>query len=301
MHPVADPQSLPEHPAWRAGNVLDVRPADDYLRGHVAPAVSLPLPGAADALPAPDLLEKYLPSILLPPHGEPLLVVAATVAVAESLCAWLRARGRGDVTPCLLDAAGLASLPAEALATGPCRRHLWRPPSFLAGHVQRLPPPVAGPVLELGSGSCRAAVWLAERGWRVTAVDRDARALELGRCLAADLGVRITTLQRDLRDPGQVPPGPWAAVLAFRFLRRELLRALPQLLQPHGVVVVRTFRADAGAGGVGPRRPHHRLASGELLRLFPPELYDVLVHEQDHDPDGLPMAGIVARWRPARF
>jgi len=300
VHPVADPQFLPEQRAWRAGNVLDLRPAADYVRGHAVPAVSLPLPGAADERPGPGVLERHLPSVLLPPRGEPLLVVAGSLAVAESVCAWLGTRGRGDVTPCVLDAAGLARLPAGALARGPCRRRLWRPPSFLVANVHRLPPPAAGPVLELGAGSCRAAVWLAEQGWRVTAVDRDARTLELGRRLAVDLGVHLATLQRDLRDPARVPPGPWAAVLAIRFLPREVLRALPELLQPHGVAVVHTFRAGTGAGGGdrGPRRTRHRLAPGELLRLFPPEQYDVLVHQEDHDPDGLPVAGIVARRRP---
>jgi tellurite methyltransferase len=232
VQPVADPRLLPEHRAWRAGNVLDVRPEADYIRGHAAPAVSL-------------------------------------------------------------------LLPAGILAQGSSRRHLWRPPPFLVGNVHRLPPPAAGPVLELGAGSCRASVWLAEQGWRVTAVDRDALTLELGRRLADDSGVNLITLQRDLRDPARVPPGPWAVVLAIRFLPRAVLRALPDLLQPHGVAVVRTFRASAGLGADrGPRRPRHRLAPGELLRLFPAEQYDVLVHEQDHDPDGLPMAGVVARRRP---
>ena len=57
--------------------------------------------------------------------------------------------------------------------------------------------------------------------------------------------------------------------------------------------MVRTFR-DA-PGYEGHPRPRHRLARGELLQYFATGVFEILAHEEGHDPDGRPAAGIVAR------
>lgn len=293
-----------EQPAWTLGNVLDVRSAGEFARGHLAPAVSLPLPeavspplpGAARTPLAEAVLEQHLPSIFLPSRHESLLVVAATVAVAGAVCEYLRQRGRLDVQPCVVTPEQLAGLPRELVATGSNQRHLWRPPAFLAAHEDMLPPPEAGPVVDLGAGNGRAAVWLAGKGYRVTAVDRLPEALALGRRLAASQNVSCTFLQRDLRDPDQVPTGPWSLVLVFRYLERPLLQRMPSLLQSRGTVVVRTFRQVEG--DEGPPSTRHRLADRELLRLLSATDFEVLEYDEDHSADGRPEAGIVARlWR----
>ncbi len=48
-----------------------------------------------------------------------------------------------------------------------------------------------GRALDLGAGEGRNAVWLARRGWAVTAVDFSAVGIEKGRRLAADFGVSV--------------------------------------------------------------------------------------------------------------
>ncbi len=290
---------LTRHPAWRLGNVLDVRSVADFGAGHLVPAVSLPLPASLLVRGGKEgeaLLAQTLPSIFLPPKHEPLLVMAGEAAVAETVCDHLQERGRTAVDPVAVNAERLVAWPPELLQRGPCRRRLWRPPAYLADHAAHLPPPVAGPVLDLGAGNCRAAVWLAARGYRVTAVDRHAEALAQGRRLAESCDVCCDFLQRDLSDPRQMPPGPWAMVLAFRYLQRPLLQRLPEYLRPHGLVMVRTFRHVEGVSDLPSER--HRLQSGELLRLFPSDRYFILVHEEDTDPDGRPAAGIVARLKP---
>jgi len=291
-----DMTSLFEHPAWQLGNILDIRPADEFERGHFRRAVSIPVKVPAD-------LEGLLPSIFLPPRQEPLIVVAGEPDAARAVCEFLQGRGRSEVAVLRLGPDDLSGLPPAEIETGPSARHLWRPPEFLARWQELLPPPEAGPVLDLGAGSCRAAVWLAERGYRVTAVDRDPEALALGRRLAASRGLgpgqpgpmkgRCEFAVADLRDPEQVPAGRWAAVLVFRYLERGLLARLAKLLLPGGVAMVRTFR-DA-PGFAGPPRRRFRLEAGELLRLFPRAKFTVLAHEEGLDPDGRPAAGIVAR------
>ncbi len=284
-----DAARLPDHPAWSLRNLLDVRPVGLFAAGH--PVGAFNFPPTAGPLPA------AIPSILLPPRHEPLLVIAASAPQALAAAAALRARGRTEVDACVLGAGDLARLPPGAVETGDGRAGLWRPPAFLAEHAALLPPPAAGPLLDLGCGSGRGAVWLALRGHAVAAFDRDPQALTLVRALAAASGVppgRITPIARDLRDPDGVPAGPWAGVVMIRFLSRPLMARLPRLLAPGGVAVVRALRReDAGPGA----DRQHRLAPGELPRLLPDPPFELLVHREDLDPDGRAAGGAVARRR----
>ena len=55
-----------------------------------------------------------------------------------------------------------------------------------------------GTALELAAGSGTNAVWLAEQGWRTTAVDWSPVGLANGRAKAAAAGVEVEWLERDL-------------------------------------------------------------------------------------------------------
>jgi SAM-dependent methyltransferase len=75
-----------------------------------------------------------------------------------------------------------------------------RPNQFVAAELPDLAP---GRALDLAAGEGRNSVWLAERGWRVTAVDFSRVGLEKGRRLAAArrvAGARIEWIVADLRD-----------------------------------------------------------------------------------------------------
>jgi 16S rRNA G966 N2-methylase RsmD len=73
-----------------------------------------------------------------------------------------------------------------------------RPNPLLVREASDLTP---GTALDLGCGEGADAVWLASRGWRVTAVDISATALERAARHAADAGVdeRIAWQRHDLR------------------------------------------------------------------------------------------------------
>jgi len=75
-----------------------------------------------------------------------------------------------------------------------------RPNQFVAAELAGLPP---GRALDLAAGEGRNTVWLAERGWRVTAVDFSRVGLEKGRKLSAARGVddaRVDWIAADLRE-----------------------------------------------------------------------------------------------------
>ena len=61
---------------------------------------------------------------------------------------------------------------------------------FVVDEVADLPP---GRAVDLAAGECRNAVWLAERGWEVDAVDFSAVGLAKGERLAEHRGDRKST------------------------------------------------------------------------------------------------------------
>ncbi|MCB2224710.1 MAG: methyltransferase domain-containing protein [Actinobacteria bacterium] len=76
------------------------------------------------------------------------------------------------------------------------------PNRFLVAAVTPLTP---GTALALAAGQGRNAVWLAEAGWRVTALDYSRVALDKAAALAAERGVDLQIEHADLREwsPGR--------------------------------------------------------------------------------------------------
>ena len=77
------------------------------------------------------------------------------------------------------------------------RELVWtaEPNRLFAAEIADLP---AGRALDLACGEGRNAVWLAERGWRVTGVDFAAVGLAKARDLAASRGVEVDWVHADL-------------------------------------------------------------------------------------------------------
>lgn len=67
---------------------------------------------------------------------------------------------------------------------------IWKagPNQWVRHYTQDLPP---GTALDLASGEGRNAIWLADRGWQVTAVDFSAVAIEKAKKLASQQGDRM--------------------------------------------------------------------------------------------------------------
>nr|WP_205315760.1 class I SAM-dependent methyltransferase [Nonomuraea lactucae] len=125
------------------------------------------------------------------------------------------------------------------------RPALWsgRPNPQLVAEAAELAP---GRALDVGSGEGADAIWLAERGWRVTAVDISSTALERAAVQAAAAGAevsgRITWTQADLRDQ---PPAEGAYdLVSSQFMhlpidaRRELFERLAAAVAPGGTLLI---------------------------------------------------------------
>jgi SAM-dependent methyltransferase len=136
---------------------------------------------------------------------------------------------------------------------------LWtaEPNRFVAAELRDLPP---GRALDLGCGEGRNAVWLAERGWRVTAVDFSAVALDKGRGLAQARGVGVDWVLEDLRGYRPEPAAYDLVLVAYLHLlpaeRAAVLRGAAAALARHGtLLVVGHDLANLAEGVGGPQDP----------------------------------------------
>jgi SAM-dependent methyltransferase len=113
-------------------------------------------------------------------------------------------------------------------------------------------------VLDVACGSGRHVRWFAERGCRVTALDRDAAAVEplcsTARVVVADLEAA----------PWPLPGERFGAVVCTNYLWRALLPALVDAVEEDGVLIYETFAAGNEAFG-RPSNPDFLLRPGELL------------------------------------
>jgi len=101
-----------------------------------------------------------------------------------------------------------------------------QPNQFVAAELAGLPP---GRALDLAAGEGRNTVWLAERGWRVTAVDFSRVGLEKGRKLSAARGVdedQVTWIVADLNDYQPEPGGFDLVLIAYAQVAADLLAAM---------------------------------------------------------------------------
>lgn len=128
--------------------------------------------------------------------------------------------------------------------------------------------PERGRALDLACGLGANARMLARRGLETEAWDSSAVAIERVRELAADAGLTVRAVVRDVLVE---PPSPDAfdVIVVSRFLERALAPALSAALRPGGLLYYQTFVRDAVDGERGPRRAEYRLGANELLALFP--------------------------------
>lgn len=149
-----------------------------------------------------------------------------------------------------------------------------------------------GTLLDVACGHGRHARFFAQRGCRVTAVDRDEEAV---RSLA---GVAAEIAHADIEN------GPWPfagrtfdAVIVTNYLWRPLLPAILDCVAPGGVLLYETFAAGNEAFGK-PSRPDFLLQPGELLRAC--AALEVVAYEHGKLEDPPRVVQRIAARRPGK-
>ena len=120
--------------------------------------------------------------------------------------------------------------------------------------------PAQARVLDLAAGRGRHALFFAERGHAITAIDRDVSRLPFH--------PGIEPLAADLEDGSEWPfvGRRFGAAVVTNYLHRPLMPALLDAIEPGGLLLYQTFMEGNERFGK-PRSPQHLLRDGELLDL----------------------------------
>ncbi len=180
-----------------------------------------------------------------------------------------------------------------------------RPNRQLVVEAGDLPP---GTALDAGCGEGADAIWLAERGWRVTAVDFSAVALDRGAARAAERGLadRIEWLHADLGT--WTPPEGRFDLVTAHYLhsrgadRTALFERLAAAVAPGGTLLVvgHLIGEDAGSDHHHAHDPDHHHAHDPDLHytaedvaavLDPEQWRDVVTETRERDPGAAARTG----------
>jgi SAM-dependent methyltransferase len=152
----------------------------------------------------------------------------------------------------------------------------------------------SGAALDLACGTGRNALFLAEHGLHVTAVDWSAAALDTLEARARSRKIPVSRMQimgeakrasragidlvqADL-ERSELPARSFDLILDIRYLQRSLFPQICRALRPNGMLLFETYtQAQLDFCG-GPRDPAHLLKVGELREAFP-ELHPLFYRE----------------------
>jgi len=118
--------------------------------------------------------------------------------------------------------------------------------------------------LDLACGTGRNALWLAEHGWEVTAVDGSHEAIEILRTRATERGLKINAVAADLeKGEFEIEPASWDLIAICYYLQRNLFEPAKRGVVPGGLLISIVHVTEPGEEE-GP----HRLSPGQLEQYF---------------------------------
>ncbi|CCH32776.1 methyltransferase domain-containing protein [Actinosynnema sp. NPDC047251] len=155
-----------------------------------------------------------------------------------------------------------------------------------------------GTALDVGSGEGADAIWLAERGWKVTGVDLARTALDRAARQAAEAGVEVTWQQADVTAWDPAPEQFDLVSVQYLHLpgavREDLYRRLAAAVRPGGtLLVVGHHPADLDVAELRrPRLPHLMSTAEQVAALLDPAEWDITASAPQRPataPDGQPI------------
>ncbi len=95
-----------------------------------------------------------------------------------------------------------------------------------------------GAVLDLAAGTGRNAIWLAGRGWKVTAVDGAPTAVDTLKKRSTRLAVPLRAVVADLqRGEFAIEPAAWDAITICYYLQRDLIEPAKAGVRSGGILI----------------------------------------------------------------
>ena len=123
-----------------------------------------------------------------------------------------------------------------------------------------------GRALDIATGRGRNALFLAQRGFQVDAMDISAVGLREGQAEAEKKSLTINFVQSDL-DRTELPEDAYDLILNLNFLQRSLIPKMKKALKVGGHILFETYLVDQRAFG-HPKNPAYLLGHNELIEFF---------------------------------
>lgn len=136
-----------------------------------------------------------------------------------------------------------------------------RPTPELERWLEALPP---GRALDVATGTGRNALFLAEAGYEVDAVDVSDEALAIARERADERGLEVNWIRADVAEFDL--ERAYDVITVSYFAALDLLPELKEALEPGGVLVYEHHLRAADEIDVGPSSDRHRYRANDLLR-----------------------------------
>ncbi|MEX0798821.1 MAG: class I SAM-dependent methyltransferase [Bacteriovoracaceae bacterium] len=140
------------------------------------------------------------------------------------------------------------------------------PAKFLAENFDFLAP--NSNVLDMGMGEGRNAVFLAQKGHKVTGIDISSVAIKKAHMLAKEFGVKVKGVVASL-EKYSIPENSFDAIICFYYVDRKLAAKIKKWLKPGGVLVYEAYTEKQKN-----KKNHQKysedqyLRPGELLEMF---------------------------------
>lgn len=139
--------------------------------------------------------------------------------------------------------------------------------------VELVAPLEPGRALDLAAGAGRNAVWLARRGWRVTAVDFSRVGLAKARERADAAGVQMDCVVADVHDYDPAPGAFDLVLIAYLHpapgRREQLFADAARAVAPAGHLLVVGLDATDPKAATGTMDPERRFTPDRLEGAFP--------------------------------
>lgn len=265
--------------------IIDLRPYDDYLEGHLAGATHFEL----NAL---DGLWHELP----PKHCQLNLCVSKDIAPTALE---LFEQQRYHVNEVYL----AEELADKELVSGSDSRRLWYGNPLLEQHsdlfqVNQADSLEKTPIaIDIGCGSGRDSILIGKLGYHVIAIDVYDQALKRLNSSAKRWEVEVDTRILDCRKQPEklielLQKKPPALIMQSRFLHRPLLDMYKNYLPTGCKVAIHTFLEGAATFG-SPKNPDFLLKNNELSERF--KDWSVLIDQVHTLEDGRPLSLFVAQ------
>jgi len=256
--------------------LIDLRSSDDFIRLHIKGSCSIPWSRMQNSMHE------------LPANHRPIAIMGHQDQLMSAEV-FLLSKGYQLVDKVIADSALFSNIENKTLLEKGCHStQLWQANPLLQEVISQVENKVKSrTALDLAAGAGRDSVYLAKRGWQVTALDINEDSLQRCQHLAKTNQVELTTLQMDL-EGAPLEPNELSTdlLLVMRYLHRPLFPVIDQMIRPGGAIIYSTFMIGCEQFG-SPRNPNYLLAPGELTSTF--SNYQVIVDEQRKLADGRPV------------